>query len=300
MRVRQGQSDPDSEDLKLFAQWVLDIGNGQVPPPPNSNPLTENQILIPSRFCDLATENTVENMISSIFPDFSHNGTSSHYLSERAILTPTNQTVGQVNSVIVDMLLGESVCYLSVDSAEEFGGMDEELNQAFPVEYLNSLNIAGLPYHNLKLKVGAVVMLMQNLNQILGLCNGTRMIITKCLKFCVECEVICGTFAGTKHFIPRMELSPTDMKLSFKLVRKQMPLQLCYAMIINKSQGQSLKKIGLYLPKSVFTHGQYYVAVSRVISPSGLTIFVDDKSNVATNVTQNVVYKEVFYSLPHS
>ncbi|XP_074351558.1 uncharacterized protein LOC141690681 [Apium graveolens] len=220
MRVRQGQSNPDSEDLKLFAQWLLDIGNGQVPPPPNSNPLIENQILIPSRFCDLATENTIENMISSTFPDFSHNGTSSQYLSERDILTPTNQTVGQVNSVIVDMLLGESVCYLSVDSAEEFGGTDEDLNQAFPVEYLNSLNIAGLPYHDLKLKVGVVVMLMRNLNQILGLCNGTRMIITKCLKFCVECEVIYGTFAGIKHFIPRMELSPTDTKMSFKLVWK--------------------------------------------------------------------------------
>ncbi|XP_074374046.1 uncharacterized protein LOC141714425 [Apium graveolens] len=191
-----------SEDLKLFAQWVLNIGNGQVPPPPNSNPLIENQILIPSRFCDLATENTVENMISSTFPNFSHYGTSSQYLSERAILTLTNQTVGQVNSVIVDMLPGESVCYLSVDSAEEFGGTDEDPNQPFPVEYLNSLNVTGLPYHDLKLKVGAVVMLIQNLNQILGLCNGTRMIITKYLKFCVECEVICGTFAGTKHYIP--------------------------------------------------------------------------------------------------
>ncbi|XP_074327204.1 uncharacterized protein LOC141665096 [Apium graveolens] len=160
IHVRQGQSDPDTEDLKLFAQWVLDSGNGQVPPPPDSNPLIENQILIPSRFCDLATENTVENMISSTFPEFSHNGTSSQYLSERAILTPTNKTVGQVNSVIVDMLPGESVCYLSVDSAEEFGGKDEDLNQVFPMEYLNSLIVTGLPYHDLKLKVGVVVMLM--------------------------------------------------------------------------------------------------------------------------------------------
>ncbi|XP_074373720.1 uncharacterized protein LOC141714078 [Apium graveolens] len=178
-------------------------------------------------------------------------------------------------------LICDSVCYLSVDSAEEFGGTDEDLNQAFPVEYLNSLNVAGLPHHNLKLKVGGVVMLMRNLNQIL------------------ECEVIYGTFAGTKHFIPRMELSSKDMKMPFKLVRKQMPLQLCYAMTINKSQGQSLKKVELYLSKSVFTHGQYYVAVSRVTSPSRLTIFVDDESGVAINVTQNFVYKEVFYSLPH-
>ncbi|XP_074360118.1 uncharacterized protein LOC141700198 [Apium graveolens] len=155
-----------------------------------------------------------------------------------------------------------------------------------------------MPPHDLKLKVGAIVKLMRNLNQTLGLCNGTRMIVTKCLEFCVECEVICGTFVGSKHFIPCMELSHLDTKMPFKLVRKQMPLHICYAMTINKSQGQSLKTVGLYLPKSVFTHGQYYVAISRVTSPTGLTIFVDDKSGAATNLTQNVVYKEVFYDLP--
>ncbi|WOG87481.1 hypothetical protein DCAR_0206707 [Daucus carota subsp. sativus] len=141
-------------------------------------------------------------------------------------------------------------------------------------------------------------MLMRNLNQTLGLCNGTRMMITKCLKHCVQCEVICGAFAGTKHFIPRMELFPTETKLPFKLIRKQMPLQICYSMTINKAQGQSLQRVGLYLPKSVFTHGQMYVAVSRVTSPEGLKMFIDSDHGVPTNVTRNVVYQEVFYNLP--
>ncbi|XP_074360528.1 uncharacterized protein LOC141700732 [Apium graveolens] len=264
MRLKQGESDSESEELKKFAKWVLDIGNGQ--------------------FCDVQTENTVDNMIRSTYPNFAHKGKSTQYLSERAILTPTNQTVGHLNSVIVDKLPGESVSYFSVDAAEEFGGTDE----------------SGMPLHDLKLKVGPVVMLMRNLNQTLGLCNGTRMIVTKYLRFCVECEVICGMFVGSKHFIPRMELSPSDTKMPFKLVRKQIPLQICYAMTINKSQGQSLKTVGLYLPKSVFSHGQYYVAISRVTSPTGLTIFVDDESGAATNITQNVVYKEVFYGLPEA
>ncbi|XP_074327850.1 uncharacterized protein LOC141665768 [Apium graveolens] len=146
------------------------------------------------------------------------------------------------------MVPGNSILYVSVDSAEEFGGTDEDLNVAFPVEYLNSLNVTRMPPHDLKLKVGVVVMLMHNLNQTLGLCNGTRMIVTKCLKFCVECEVICGSFVGTKHFIPRMELFPSDTKMPFKLVRKQIPLQVRYAMTINKSQGQSLDTVSLYLP----------------------------------------------------
>ncbi|XP_074324276.1 uncharacterized protein LOC141661191 [Apium graveolens] len=301
MRLKQGESDSESEELKKFAKWVLDIGNGQVSPPRVCNlPVTENQILIMSQFCDVQTENTVDNMICSTYPNFAHKGHSTQYLSERAILTPTNQNVGHLNSLIVDKLPGESVSYFSVDVAEEFGGTYEDLNEAFPIEYLNSLNVVGMPPHDLKMKVGVVVMLMRNLNQTLGLCNGTRMIMTKCLRFCVECEVICGTFVGSKHFIPRIELSPSDTKMPFKLVRKQMPLQICYAMTIKKSQGQSLKTVGLYLPKSVFTHGQYYVAICRVTSPTGLTIFVNDESGATTNITQNVVYKEVFYGLPEA
>ncbi|WOH01927.1 hypothetical protein DCAR_0521313 [Daucus carota subsp. sativus] len=200
------------------------------------------------------------------------------YLSERAILTPTNQTVSHLNSLIVDKMPGDSVSYYSVDTVEEFGGTEDDFNSAFPIEYLNSINLPGMPPHDLK-----------NLNQTLGLCNGTRMIITKCLKFCVECEVICGSFAGTRHFIPRMELCPSDTRMPYKLIRKQMPLQICYAMTINKAQGQSLETVGLFLPKAVFTHGQFYVAISRVTSPHGLRIFIDDDSGQPTNVTQNVV-----------
>lgn len=77
-----------------------------------------------------------------------------------------------------------------------------------------------------------------------------------------------------------------------------MPLQVCYAMTINKSQGQSLEMVGLFLPKLVFSHGQLYVAISRVTSPKGLKLFIDDESGNCTTITQNVVYKEVFYQLP--
>ncbi|XP_017250836.1 uncharacterized protein LOC108221471 [Daucus carota subsp. sativus] len=298
MRLNKGTSPAEIEELNKFAKWVLDVGDGKVTQTQPDDNSVENEIEVPLQFCDLVNDNSVENMINSIYPDFAENSKDPKYLSERAILTPTNQTVGHLNSLIVEMIPGDAVTYYSIDSAEDFGGTDDDLHSAFPIEYLNSLSVPGLPTHDLKLKVGVVVMLMRNLNQTLGLCNGTRMIVTKCLKYCVECEVISGSFLGTKHFIPRMELSPSDSVLPFKLVRKQMPLQICYTMTINKSQGQSLQTVGLFLPKPVFTHGQFYVAISRVTSPAGLKVFIDDDRRFPTNITQNVVYKEVFYALP--
>ncbi|XP_074377294.1 uncharacterized protein LOC141718812 [Apium graveolens] len=166
---------------------------------------SEDDIVIPSQLCDTSIENTVDNMMNSTYPKFQHICQDPKYLSERAILQPTNQKVAHLNSLIFEKLPGESVSYFSVDSAEDFGGTEADLNSAFPIKYLNSINIPGIPTHELSLKVGAVVMLIRNLNQTLRLCNGTRMIVMKCLRFCVECEMIYGSFVGTRHFIPRRE-----------------------------------------------------------------------------------------------
>ena len=48
------------------------------------------------------------------------------------------------------------------------------------------------------------------------------------------------------------------------------------------------------MPKPVFTHGQFYVAVSRVKSKSGLKILILDEDGNPCNTTKNVVYHEVF------
>ena len=97
--------------------------------------------------------------------------------------------------------------------------------------------------------------------------------------------------------IPRMSMSPSQSPWPFKLIRKQFPIMLSYAMTINKSQGQSLRFVGLYLPTPMFSHGQLYVAVSRVQSKSGLKILIHDKDNKPSNTTTSVVYKEVFQNV---
>ncbi|KAK1355085.1 hypothetical protein POM88_048341 [Heracleum sosnowskyi] len=64
----------------------------------------EDDIVIPPQFCDLKNDNSVDNMIKATYPDFLKNCQDPKFLSERAILTPTNQTVGHLNSLIVEKL----------------------------------------------------------------------------------------------------------------------------------------------------------------------------------------------------
>jgi hypothetical protein len=64
-----------------------------------------------------------------------------------------------------------------------------------------------------------------------------------------------GSNAGNIVFIPRIDLT-SDSDLPFLMKRKQFPVKLALAMTINKSQGQTLDKVGIHLPNPVFSHGQ--------------------------------------------
>ncbi len=139
------------------------------------------------------------------------------------------------------------------------------------------------------------------------MCNGTRFRVVQLRKHLIQAEVITGPAKGKQVLIPRIPMSSGTNVLPFELLRRQFPVKLAFAMTINKSRGQTLKKVLLYLPNPVFAHGQLYVAMSRTGDPANFQILMHFKPNEQGSIiingityyfTKNIVYKEVLSITP--
>jgi ATP-dependent DNA helicase PIF1 len=140
-------------------------------------------------------------------------------------------------------------------------------------------------------------MLLRNIDVSSGFCNGTRLTVTYLGVNVIGAKIVTGNNIGDVVYIPRMKLLPSDANVSISFQRLQFPLCVCFAMSINKSQGQTLGHVGLYLPRHVFTHRQLYVAISRVTTRSGLKILITHNVDKPQTSTLNVVYPEVFQKI---
>ena len=257
-----------------FSDILLQLGEGRIP----YDELDTHKITIPH---DLATTlTTLDQLIAKVYDKLHEKFDDTQWLMERAILAPLNQSVYEINNILLYKFPGDIKIYRSIDSVK-----DEGSAVAYPTEFLNSFNPAGIPLHRLALKVGIPVMVIRNLAP--GIANGTRLIIKRMLTKCLETVIATGPRKGQIFIVPMISLTPNDTGLPFEFTRQQFPVKLCLSITINKSQGQTLKAVGLHLEEPCFSHGQFYVGCSRVSTNNNLYI------STANNSTKNVVYKEV-------
>ena len=252
-------------------------------------------IELPATMC--CAEKTLDSLIGSIYNGISDNTPKDdQYFLDRTILCGINKDVDAINDIFLDKLYPNVQKHVkwSVDSVNL---PDDGNGPRYPIEFLQSLTASGLPLAKLILKAGAPIMALRNLDPSIGLCNGTRMIVEEVRQRVLKCRIITGDakFAGNTVFIPRIALEPSDKTLPVPLRCLQFPVRLSFSMTINKSQGQGLGNVGLYLQTPVFSHGQLYVALSRCTSADRIKILLpEDNTN---NKTRNIVYRAVFRGL---
>ena len=230
----------------------------------------------------------VVELYDSVFPNI--NITIAHrnpeFFRQRFILTPFNGVKLDMNEELLPRMEGNFHDSFGANSAQN----EDPTLQQFSAESLQQINLPSLLLSRLRLKISAPVMLMRNLDQTYGLNNGSRLIISQIGVWILAGNLQGGDFDGELRIIPRIPMTSLEGDLAFILCRHQFPVQLGFAMTINKSQGQSLRYVGFNLRQPAFTHGQLYVALSRATKVVNLTILLPEG---AERKTVNVVYHEM-------
>jgi hypothetical protein len=280
LHLRQNMRVLLGEDNMRFAAWTRTLATAQ----------TDGLVPIPPWIRVFYDEDSFLGHVYS--PDVVADAATNHQaFSGRAILAVRNDNVADINSSMLEIFPGAAVELLATDSADV---EDSNAQDRPPPEVLQALEPPSLPPSKLFLKPGAPVILLRNLYPKQGLCNGTRLTISRISPRILEARIVSGEFAGQLRLIPRIKLSSTDGELPFIVTRVQFPVRLSFAITVNKSQGQSLAVVGVDLRHAVFAHGQLYVAMSRVTTVNGLCVLLPIPSPTKNGrIVQNIVYPEV-------
>jgi ATP-dependent DNA helicase PIF1 len=247
--VRNMRAQSDS----WFADYLLRIGGGTEEVNGDGDVGISDEICIPYSG---DAKKDLHRLIGIIFSDLNANMADKDYIITRAILSTCNDWVDMINMKMIDMFQGSETVYHNFDSVVD------DPHYYYPSEFLNSLTPNGLPPHVLKLKLGCHVILLRILTLPMGYATVQGW-------WCGGSEEI----QSTQVFLPRIPLYPSDDKMfPFQFKRKQFPIRLSFAMTVNKSQGETIPNVGVYLPIPVFSHGQLYVAMSRATSRTNIKI----------------------------
>lgn len=225
---RPGLTPEKTERIERFAQWLRRVGTGQ------ENDV-QNLIKLPAYLSDVVAAPSAANtrpqnaaqpdlqvdepylpLIDHCYGDLTVHPVNpadpdwTQYFSKRAILAAKIFDVDQINANVLARMPGQAITFRSAGSVLS-QQEQRERSADIPVERSNTLRSAGLPGHLLKLKIGAPIILLRNMNPSDGLYNGIRLIITNMSSPVLEAVIISGDSRGKKVFISRLALDHEDI-----------------------------------------------------------------------------------------
>ncbi|KAH1127212.1 hypothetical protein GYH30_015974 [Glycine max] len=170
-----GMDNSSASELNSFSQWILDIGDEKISESNDGYVIIEiPQELLISNFND-----PIHGIVNSTYPNLMDQYTNEEYLQCRAILVSTIDIVDEINDFVLSLVPCGEKEYLSLDMVNKSNAADNQALEALTLEFLNSLRTSEPPNQKIKLKVGSSIMLLRNIDQSEGLCNGTRLTVTR-------------------------------------------------------------------------------------------------------------------------
>nr|GEY39739.1 DNA helicase [Tanacetum cinerariifolium] len=180
--MRSDLSDEERKWSEVFAKWLFDVGDDEIGDYDQQNDKDTSWITIPNEYCITPGEQGLSELINFIYDE----ATLKAPTAGTTIVCPKNETADEVNAKILSSVKGVMKMYLSRDEAILVGKETSETELLYPMEYLNSITLPGFSPHELQIKVGTPIMMLQNVNLSGGLCNGTRMIVTTRMSKLIE------------------------------------------------------------------------------------------------------------------
>jgi len=118
----------------------------------------------------------------------------------------------------------------------------------------------------------------------------------------IDAKIVVGYHRGKRVFLSRIPSQPSKSdKFPIRSKRTQFSIRLYFTMTINKAQGQTLERVGIYLPQPNFSHGKLYVALSRAKTVNCVKILIKPTSNETNDsCTKNIVHKEILVEPEHN
>ncbi len=216
------------------------------------------------------------NLMMNAHHDFS-------FFNSRVVLIMHNDTIKQLNDMILRLLQSEMHTLNVVNSIINKSRDDEMF-----AEFLRTLKTSFFSFSRLCLKIKAFVMLLRNLYSKKNFCNETRLMITRISRRILKTRILNEELDEEIRLISRIDLFNTKEELSWIVRRKQFSIRFYFAIIVNKTQDQSLNIVNVDLRMSIFFHEQLYVILSRVTNVSRLCVLFSQNKK-----TKNIVYSKI-------